>query len=177
MAGLAGAAAAECPVFAPLSEPGEQIFYDSPPILVLGLIGLARNGDAQEIWRYPDLPDGGIAQQHICGPVQVIPFSDGHSWASEPPEDATAHHNMAMLGLALRDGVDYASAYPNAHPVILERQQYFNHPGGRFWAGQFAEDTVPAIDSDDLNALIAEHSTCAENRLLIVEEAILIPTC
>lgn len=167
-------AAAECPAFAPNAAPGETVIAELEPFMALGMMGFRDAEDASDIWRFPDLPDGGIDAQHLCDPARVVPFADGQTWATDPTPDQNV---LAISTLLLRDGVDYDATYPEAFAEGRARGQFFEFPGGQVAIVRFGEDTVPAIADPELNALIEEHSNCPVHSMVIVGDSVVIPTC
>jgi len=81
------------------------------------------------IRKFPNLPSGGIAGRDNCGIVvfQGIP-------------SALPYGAESVIGLRLRPGLDVATDYPTAWPLLSKARQIWNFPGGSFIAVAEADD-------------------------------------
>ncbi|MEX3017692.1 hypothetical protein [Gymnodinialimonas hymeniacidonis] len=171
------AARAECVDFQPATETSAGHLQTFPSFLILGISAAVRDGGDQYIWSYPDLPNGGIQGEHICAPVSLVPFANGRTFASMTENDQAQRQALQIFGLQLHDGVDYRATYPAAYEQILERNQFFQFPGGVMWVMNFEEGSAPAAGSEVLNGLISENSQCETHSVLIADNTVLIPVC
>lgn len=172
---FAGRADADCPDLEPDWGPGQAAVLRYESFRILGTMVIDSAGTDGRAWLYPGLPGGGIGRVDLCGLARVVPFANGRSIASMP--DNGSRRRSLVMGLVLRSGVDYRSAYPAAYKEIRRRNQFIEFPGGTMWVGKFHEGLLPDAGSETLNRLISEHSRCSTHSLIMTGDTVLIPTC
>lgn len=152
----------------PELEPGEAIFaardVTLPASAYLGLIAISPKQDGRsDIHLWPDLPNGGVAENHFCGNVSLRPIG----------EAADGFTRQMAVGLA--KDVDYAALYPDFFEQMAATGQFVKLPAGRYRVARFAgKAPLPGAPAFDV---AARPSQGCDGHVAVGVRTILFPLC
>lgn len=164
---LLASGAAACIDLEALGSPEGPRRVRLPEIAYLGLIAQEGQAGSHSISAYPDLPDGGVRGEHLCGTVIEVPFSRGR----------TLDEGLVQLvSLQLQQGVDYARAYPAFYGAVVASGQLHVAPGGNYTVHRFSKGATPGVGDAALDRLLAAGGACA-GTAIAAGDTILVPDC
>lgn len=159
---IAGAARAECPALVPVPDTfvdagGVAVGHlvDASAMVLLDIVRLVSDGQGrgQEV-RFPDLPKGGIAGEHLCAIVEVGAITVGEVGQDEVAVPAGSV--LARSTLILDGDADMMRLYPEAWTEASLRGQFHVLPARRAMVYHF-DGPVPASNSEAIARVTAFH--------------------